>query len=100
MPQSPSTLIRRRRTARPRTAARHQERYQARAAALSQEEAPPEVLAEEALEPESPWAEAYDDEPCETFESPERPSPERGRQRPTSTHRSSFISERRAGCRC
>jgi RNA polymerase primary sigma factor len=89
MPQSPSTLIRRRRTARPRTAARHQERYQARAAFSQEEappevlaedsietEAPPEVLAEEALEPESPWAEAYDNEPCETFESPERPSPE------------------------
>ena len=47
MPQSPSTPTRRRRTSRPRTAGRHQERDQARTAALSQEEAPPEVLAEE-----------------------------------------------------
>ena len=78
MPQSPSTLTRRRRTSRPRTVERPQERSQARTAFLRQEEAPPEVLAEEALEPEPSWAEAYDDEPCEAFESPERPSPERG----------------------
>jgi RNA polymerase primary sigma factor len=76
MPQSVSTLTRRRRTSRPRTVGRPQERYQA-PAALRQEEAPPDALAEEALEPEPPWAEAYDDEPCEAFESLERPSPER-----------------------
>ena len=46
-------------------------------AALRQEEAPPEVLAEESIEAEAPWAEAYDDEPCEAFEPLERPSPER-----------------------
>jgi RNA polymerase primary sigma factor len=51
--------------------------YLAHAVALSQEGAPPDALAEEALEPELPWAEAYDDEPCEAFESLERPSPER-----------------------
>jgi RNA polymerase sigma factor (sigma-70 family) len=76
MPQSASTLTRRRRTARPRTAARHQERSQARAA-LRQEEAPPDDLAEESIEAEAPWAEAYDEAPGEAFEPLERPSPER-----------------------
>jgi RNA polymerase primary sigma factor len=76
MPQSPSTPTRRQRTSRPRTAGRPQERYQA-PAALRQEEAPPDALADDALEPEPSWAEAYDDEPCEAFESLERPSPER-----------------------
>jgi hypothetical protein len=76
MPQSASTLTRRRRTARPRTAARHQEMSQARAA-LRQEEAPPDDLAEESIEAEAPWVEMADDEvPLEGCELLERPSPE------------------------
>jgi RNA polymerase sigma factor (sigma-70 family) len=78
MPQSASTLTRRRRTARPQTAARHQEMSQARDATLRQEEAPPDDLAEDSIEAEAPWAEMADDEtPFEACESLERLSPER-----------------------
>ena len=50
---------------------------QARAAALRQEEAPPDDLAEESIEAEAPWAEMADDEaPVEACELLERPSPE------------------------
>jgi RNA polymerase sigma factor (sigma-70 family) len=77
MPQLPSSPIRRRRTSRPRTPGRQQERYQARAV-LGEEEAPPEVLAEDSIETEPPWAEMADDEaPVEACESLERSSQER-----------------------
>jgi RNA polymerase sigma factor (sigma-70 family) len=77
MPQSPATPNRRRRPSRPRTAGLPQETRRARAAALREEEVPPEALAEDVMETEPPWAEVDDEAPSEAFEPLESPAPAR-----------------------
>jgi RNA polymerase primary sigma factor len=78
MPHDISTPSRRRRTSRTRAAGRPSATRQARTTALRQEEAPPEELAEDALEIAPPRAElAGEEAPLEAFESWEMLSPER-----------------------